>query len=108
MLHAVIDSKPGVLNDIRSIHWLQEEVVEFHRLEILGHGPRLGKYEFDLVAGCLDERRSCLGTHADPVERVRGGPRSVGLNRDSESRIMQSVDERLIYLKQWLATGAND
>ena len=56
----------------------------------------------------LLDRRAGLGTHADPVYPRRRLERAVRFDRDFETEIMQSIDERRIELEQGFPTRNHD
>src|SRR5690625_6606455 len=79
------------------------EVEVRHRL---GHQRILRVHKLELVARCLLERRAGFRTHTDPVDSIRCLDRAVGFDRHLKAGIVQRTDQRLIELKQWLASGA--
>ena len=68
MAQAIIDCAIGVGNGVWSVHWLQEEMLEFERVEFLRHRVVLRKNELELAAACLYQGSTGFRTDADPIE----------------------------------------
>ena len=107
MPQAVFNRPAGVLRPLGAIHWLQEELGEVERGKQFGLGSGLWVDEFQLVALRLHQRRTGFRTDADPIDSLGADPRSIGLDRNLESRRMQAGDQGRVKLQQRFSPGAH-
>src|SRR5438128_116669 len=108
MVKTVGRGSRGVLLARGSIHGLQEEMAEIEPDKALRFGTSLRKYQLQLVAAFEHEVAAGLRADANPIDAGRGLKRSVGLDSDFETALMESVDELAVDLQQRLAASADD
>ena len=107
MPQAVFNRPAGVLCPLGAIHWLQEELGEVERGKQFGLGAGLWVDELQLVALRLHQWRTGFRTDADPIDSLGTDPRSIGLDRNLESRRMQAGDQGRVKLQQRFSPGAH-
>ena len=90
------------------VHRLQEEMGEPQPLVPARLRARLRVDQLELVSAGGQQRRTGLGTHAQPVDARGRHDRPVGLDRHLEADVVQRADQRSLQLEQRLAAGADD
>lgn len=88
MLSAIQDGKRGVLGTFRTIHRLQEEMLERKALKTLRLSACLPKYELQLVAALHDERGARFGAYAHPINSLGHGLSTVRFDGDAKTASM--------------------
>src|SRR6185503_20463945 len=99
---AVLDRRSCVFGEVRTVHRLQEELLEVQRLQRRRIERRLRKYQLQLIAAAENPFRSGLRTHADPIDATRRRLRPVRLDGDLEADCVQGVDGIGVQLKKRL------
>ena len=69
---AVVKCGRGIGLAVRSVHRLEEVMAEAELLELVRRRTRLRKNQLDLIATGDNELGPGLGTHAEPVDAIRG------------------------------------
>ena len=108
VIQAVLDRRLGVLRLLRTIHGLQEKMLEAQALKELGPSLQLGEYQLELVTTHLVERRVGFWAYTNPIDTGRCFDGSVRFNGDSKPLLVQCLYRRIVQLKQRFATRAND
>ncbi|KAG0930151.1 hypothetical protein G6F31_017114 [Rhizopus arrhizus] len=105
VLHTVLDGLFGIGHASRSVHGLQEEMLEIQMRE--GFGQRIGLRvdQLQFVAAFDDDGRGALGADADPVDAGRRLDGAVGLDRHGEAAGMDGRQQRRVQLQQGFAAG---
>src|SRR5919201_1612123 len=93
MTQAIVDGSRGVIDHVRSVHWLQREALEGEPLEILRRSANLRIDQLQLVPFSQDEVRAGLGADANPVNCWGRVERAVGLDADGKTARMKRVDQ---------------
>lgn len=108
MLETVLQSKPGVIGLIRSVHGLQVEVLEFQLFEALRQSAFLRKYQLELTSTPYQKLGARFGTYTDPIDAFWNRLGSVRLHGDHETVRMKRCDQGLIELKEWFPASADN
>lgn len=108
MLETVLQSKPGVIGLIRSVHGLQVEVLEFQLFEALRQSAFLRKYQLELTPTPYQKLGARFGTYTDPIDAFWNRLGSVRLHGDHETLRMKRCDQGLIELKKWFPASADN
>jgi hypothetical protein len=104
----VIDCESRVLFNSWTIPRLKKKILEFQGLEILRRRALLRVNELELIALFLNEWRTRLWAHANPVNRTRSRARSIRFDGDFEAARMQAFDQLIVHLKKRLSSGADN
>ena len=105
---AVGDRQLRIPFAVGTVHRLKKEMPEIQVFEPLGLRLFLRVDELEFIAAVKDDRRICLGAHADPIQPLRRGLRAIRFDGHLKSLGMQCVDQWLVELKQWLSSRADD
>jgi len=108
MLETVLQSKPGVIGLIRSVHGLQVEVLKFQLFEALRQSAFLRKYQLELTPTPYQKLGARFGTYTDPIDAFWNRLGSVRLHGDHETVRMKRCDQGLIELKEWFPASADN
>jgi hypothetical protein len=108
IFHAIRDSKFSVTTPFRTIHRLQEQVLKGEVLELYWLSVDLRIHKFKFLARSLDQLRYSFWTHANPINARRRRYRSVCLDCDLKSSLLDCGNQRRIKLKQRFAAGDYD
>ena len=68
-------------------------------LEVGGRRIALRVDQLDLIAGGLQQFRTCLGANADPIDADGSRNCSVGFDRNFEAVPVQGIDQLRVKLK---------
>src|SRR5262245_18823135 len=95
---AVRDCQLGIRRRGRTMHRLQQEMVEFQVLVQVWLGTNLGEDKFQFVAAANLQWRSRLRAYANPIDAWRRHLSPIGLNRNVKAGRMKGVNKRLVEL----------
>lgn len=104
----VLDRFVGIELSIRTVHWLEEEIVKIPILEIHRIGTILGKDDLEFIPLSQVPVRATFWAHANPINSIRRNQRAIGFNCNSNRMALKSGDQLIINLKKGFATSAND
>ena len=104
----VLQRQLGIAFSLRTIHRLQEKLLEIEVSKELRLGTVLGKDELQFTALPEGEGRASLGTDTDPVNARWRKQRSICLNSNLKSFCMQGLNKRRIKLEQGFAACTHD
>lgn len=93
MRETVGDGKPSVLREVRSIHGLQQKVIERQALELNRPKCTLREHELELVARHLVELRAGFRADTDPIDFARHWESAVRLDSYAKALAVQSANE---------------
>ena len=107
MRQAVVESDAHILVARRTVHRLQNEMLELKRAERFWVEADLRKHKLEFEACTDDDVSAGFRAYAHPVDTARNGKRPVRFDRNLETARMQLLNERLVELKQWLTASAD-
>src|SRR3981189_2930964 len=105
MAQTIVNRARCVLDHIGSVHRLQREALKGKIDKGLGRCIRLRINQLEFMTSPYHEARRGFGADANPVHALGRLDRPVGHDADFETTGMQRIDEGLVHLQQWLATG---
>jgi hypothetical protein len=105
---AVRNRHLGIRCHCRTMHRLQQEVIEFQAFVQIGFGTVLRKDKLQFVAGANRQRCSRLWAHADPINTSRRDLSAIRLDRNFEAIGVKRVDESFVELKKRFASGTDN
>ena len=85
------------MTDVRSVHWLQEMMLECIRFKLLRVRALLGEHELELLAFLDNELSFGLGTNANPVDAFGGRQssiRSIAISNPCAWRLLRRDPEQ--------------
>ena len=107
MLEAVLQDLLGVLDDLRTIHGLEDEGAEIEMFEISRRHTLLRVDELQLIAAINHDGCARLRRDADPVDSGRNRESAIGFDRELEAGLVERVDEGRVELKKGLTARAH-